>query len=119
MKINILEKIGKACVALEDGTKLHDLVLPDMQKGKAVELDFNGVETIYTPFLNGCFGKLYEKFDKETLMARLNFCQIEPDQLRKVNEFIDDIDRKNTEKNEREILTEIFEEDGMIDMSGQ
>ncbi len=119
MKVNILESIGKACVALDDGLKLYNLVLPSMIKGETIELDFNGVETIYTPFLTGCFGRLFEPFDKETLMARLVFCQIDPDHLRKVNEFIDGVDKRNTEKNEREILSEIFEEDGLDEFSGQ
>jgi len=118
MKVNLLENIGKSCVALEDGLKLYNIVLPSMNKGETVELDFNGVDTVYTPFLNGCIGKLFERFDKETLMARLVFCQIDSGQLKKVNEFIDSIDKRNTEKNEREILSEIFEEDGIDSIDG-
>lgn len=118
MKINLVESIGKSCVALEDGSKLHDLIVSSMNKGKAVELYFNGVGTVYTPFLTGFIGKLFERFDKETLMERLVFCQIDPSHLKKINEYIDNIDKQNTAKNEREMLAEIFEEDGIDSVDG-
>ncbi len=118
MKVNLVESIGKSCIALEDGLKLHDIVVPSMNKGESVELDFNGVDIVYTPFLTGCIGKLFERFDKETLMERLAFCQIEPDHLKKINEYIDSIDKRNTAKNEREMLSDIFDEDGIDSFSG-
>jgi hypothetical protein len=118
MKVNLVESIGKSCVALGDGSKLHDLIVASMNKGEAVELDFNGVDTVYTPFLTGCIGKLFERFNKETLMERLVFCQIEPSHLKKINEYIDSIDKQNTAKNEREMLAEIFEEDGIDSVDG-
>jgi hypothetical protein len=118
MKVNLVESIGKSCVALEDGSKLHDIIVGSMNKGEAVELDFNGVDTVYTPFLTGCIGKLFERFDKETLMERLVFCQIDPSHLKKINEYIDNIDKQNTAKNEREMLAEIFEEDGIDSVDG-
>tara|TARA_B100001123_G_C14537839_1_gene720996 strand:+ start:15 stop:374 length:360 start_codon:yes stop_codon:yes gene_type:complete len=118
MKVSLIGNIGKSCVALDDGLKLHNIVLPIMIRGETVELDFNGVDTIYTPFLTGCIGKLFEHFDKNTLMERLVFCQIESTHLKKINEYIDSIDRRNTAKNERELLADIFDEDGIDSFSG-
>ena len=118
MKVNLVESIGKSCVALEDGSKLHDIIVANMNKGEAIEFDFNGVETVYTPFLTGWVGKLFERFDKETLMERLVFCQIDQSHLKKINEYIDNIDKQNTAKNEREMLAEIFEEDGIDSVDG-
>ena len=118
MKVQLLKKVGKSCIALEDGLKLYDIVLPKMNRGETVELDFNGIEIIYTPFLNGCIGKLFGHFDKEIIMSRLIFCQIESEHLKKVNEFIDNIDKRNKEKNEREMLAEMFDEDGIDSFSG-
>ena len=48
----------------------------------------------------------------------LVFCQIDPNHLKKINEYIDNIDKQNTAKNEREMLAEIFEEDGIDSVDG-
>jgi hypothetical protein len=38
-------------------------------KGYTVELDFEGVKLVLTPFLNTCFGKLLEQFGREVTMT--------------------------------------------------
>ena len=58
MKISILEYVGKHCASIDDGQKLYYILAPEFQKGKSVELDFQGVQSILTPFLHNCIGKL-------------------------------------------------------------
>ncbi|MFQ5450614.1 MAG: STAS-like domain-containing protein [Nitrospinaceae bacterium] len=111
MRVNLVELIGEDCLSLDEGEKLYQALYPEIKKGNPVELDFTGVKSIITPFLNACFGKLLEGFEKETLMEKINFCHISTEQLKKVNQFIDGADRRGTDTTLREMMTDMFEED--------
>ena len=116
MRVKIAELIGEKCESIDDGGKLYQAIHEQLQNGSAVELDFTGVRSIITPFLNASIGKLLDVFEKETLMEKLILCHIAADHLRRVNEFIDSKDQMNSEKTTLEMMKELFEEDDLGDI---
>lgn len=107
------ELIGENCESIDDGGKLYQSLIEEMQNGRAVELDFTGVRSVITPFLNASIGKLLDLFEKETLMEKLILCHISQDHLRRINEFIDFKHQKNSEATTRELMQDMFEEDDL------
>jgi hypothetical protein len=51
------------CVSPDDGHKLFARLRDALRAGRSVQLDFAGVETISTVFLNVAIGKLFGEFD--------------------------------------------------------
>ncbi len=116
MRVKLVELVGENCESIDDGGKLYQAIHKELQTGAAVELDFKGVRSVITPFLNASIGKLLDLFEKETLMEKLVLCHISEDHLRRINEFIDFKHQMNSEKTSREIMKELFEEDDMGDV---
>ena len=116
MRVKIAELIGENCESIDDGGKLYQAIIEEIQKGVAVELDFTDVRSIITPFLNASIGNLLDLFEKETLMEKLVLCHISEDHLRRINEFIDFKHQMNSEKTSREMMKDLFEEDGLGDV---
>ena len=114
----LLEKtVGQNCASIDDGAKVFELILPELVKNLTVEIDFKGVKLMLTPFLNACFGKLLEHFGKEKIMTNVSIRNVSEDFLRRINEFIDRKDKEYTKSSEQEILQELFDEDGLTDIS--
>ena len=111
MRVQLLETTGSECISLDQGEKLYQLLLEELKAKKPVEVDFQGVATLFSPFLMGSLGKLLGHFEKEVLMERLIFCNISPDHLKTVNEFIDRADARSTEQGDLQTMKELFEED--------
>jgi len=111
MRVQLNETIGSECTSLDQGEKVYNLLLGELKQKKTVEVDFQGVQTLFSPFLMGSLGKLLGHFEKEILMERLAFCNISPDQLKTVNEFIDRADAQSTEQGDLQTMKELFEED--------
>jgi hypothetical protein len=111
MRVQLNETIGSECTSLDQGEKVYGLLLGELKKKNTVEVDFQGVQTLFSPFLMGSLGKLLGHFEKETLMQRLAFCNITPDHLKTVNEFIDRADARSTEQGDLQTMKELFEED--------
>lgn len=116
MRIHLAELIGPNCTALGEGDTLYQLLYPEVKARQSVELDFSGVNTLYSSFLMGSFGKLLQHFEKETLMQRLVLCNISQENLKTVNEFIDRVDQRLTEENDTHTMQELFEEDELGDL---
>lgn len=116
MRVKLIDLIGENCESIDDGGKLYQAIHKELQNGDAVELDFTGVKSVITPFLNASFGNLLDIFEKETLMEKLVLCLISEDHLRRVNEFIDFKHQKNSEKTTLEMMKDLFEEDDLGDI---
>lgn len=59
MDIKVAELVGARALTLEDGNRLHDLILPPLKTSTGVRLDFQGVTDVSTAFLNTAVGQLY------------------------------------------------------------
>ena len=117
LRIFLEKEVGQDCASLDDGAKALELISPELLKGFAVELDFKGVNLILTPFLNACFGKLLERFGKETIMTHVIIRNLSDESLQRVNNFIDRKDMEFTKNSEQEILQEMYDEDDLTDTS--
>ena len=117
LRVLLEQTIGQNCASIDDGAKVFELISPELVKGLTVEIDFKGVTSMLTPFLNSCFGKLLENFGKEKIMANVAIRNVSEDFLRRINEFIDRKDKEYTQSSDQEILRELFDEDGLTDIS--
>ena len=117
LRVLLEQTIGQNCASIDDGAKVFELISPELVKGLTVEIDFKGVTSMLTPFLNSCFGKLLENFGKEKIMTNVAIRNVSEDFLRRINEFIDRKDKEDTQSSEQEILQELFDEDGLTDTS--
>ena len=111
MRVQLIETIGPECVSLDQGEKIYKLLLGELKAKNNVEVDFKGVQTLFSPFLMGSMGKLLGHFEKEILMQRLGFCNISPDHLKTINEFIDRAEARSTEQGDLQTMKDLFEED--------
>ncbi|MGP0567224.1 MULTISPECIES: STAS-like domain-containing protein [unclassified Nitrospina] len=116
MEIKLKEDIGTRCIALDDGIRLYEKILPELKAKQPVYMDFTGVEAVFSPFLMGCVGRLLDHFEKEFLMEHLMLRNIQPEHLKTVNEFIDRAEQRLTEKTDLESMKEFFEEDELGDI---
>ncbi len=115
MRLRLIEIIGPECISLDQGEKVYRVLLEELNAKKTVEVDFEGIETLFSPFLMGCLGKLLGHFEKETLMQKLVYCNITSDQLKTVNEFIDRAEAQHTQQGDLQNMKELFEEDELGD----
>ena len=112
----LLEKtVGENCASIDDGEKVLNLIRPELIKGFSVELDFEGVKLVLTPFLNTCFGKLLEQFGSEGTMIHVSMRNISGELLQQINNFIDRKEEEFTQNHDKKMLQEIFDEDGLVD----
>ena len=116
MKINLADVVSENCFSIDDGQTLFDLVFPELKEGRSVEIAFNGVKSILTPFLHSSIGNLMEIFSKEIVMEKLVFCNISQEQLKQVNNYINRIDQEQLQSSSRDSLRELFEEDELGDI---
>ena len=116
MKINLADVVSENCFSIDDGQTLFDLVFPELKEGRSVEIAFNGVKSMLTPFLHSSIGHLMESFSKEIVMEKLVFCNISQEQLKQVNNYINRIDQEQLQSSSRDSLRELFEEDELGDI---
>jgi len=117
MNIKLAEYIGINCSSVDDGNKLYSCLEPEFKKGNPVELDFEGVQSILTPFLHNSIGRLLYEYQKETVMERLVLCNLSAELLKHLNTYIDRKEEEQFQDDSRNSLMELFEEDELGDSS--
>ena len=115
LRVFLEKTIGKNCSSVDDGEKVLNLLRPELIKGFSVELDFQGVKMVLTPFLNTCFGTLLEQFGRELTMTHVSMKNISDEILPLINNFISCKEKKFTQSNHQKMLQEMFDEDGIAD----
>ena len=115
LRVFLEKKVGENCASLDDGAKVLQLISSELLTGASVELDFKGVNSMLTPFLNACFGNLLERFGKEMTMTHVIIRNVSDEFLHRINVFIDRKDVEFTERIERKIIQEMFDEDDLTD----
>jgi hypothetical protein len=112
LRIYLEKVVGENCASIDDGDKVLQLVRPELVKGFQVEMDFKGVNLMLTPFLNACFGKLLEQFGREVTMTHVSMKNISDEFLQRINSFINRKEDEFTQNHDRDMLQEMFDEDG-------
>ena len=115
LRVFLEKTVGENCASIDDGEKVLQLIRPELIKGFAVELDFENVKLVLTPFLNTCFGKLLEQFGRELTMTHVSMRNTSDEFLQRINNFINRKEAEFTQSHDREMLQEMFDEDGLID----
>ena len=117
LRIYLEKTVGENCSSIDDGIKVLHLISPELVKGASVEVDFKGVNSLLTPFLNACFGELLERFGREVTMTHVVLRNVSDEFLPRINGFIDRKEEESTRRIEREMLEELFDEDDLTDIS--
>lgn len=73
MIVQVVERFGPICVDPDDGSQLCSEISEILEQGQSVCLDFAGVTTLTSSFLNAAIGCLYGAFDMEDLSQRLTW----------------------------------------------
>lgn len=76
--IQVVSRFGPICVSSEEGAKLCALIRESFEKSETVTLDFSGVTTLASLFLNNAVGCLYAYHSKEFLEERLSWTGLDP-----------------------------------------
>ena len=115
LRVLLGKAVGKNCSSIDDGERILNLIRPELTKGFTVELDFEGVKSVLTPFLNICFGKLLEQFGREITMTHVSMRNISDELLQRINNFINRKEEEFTQSHDQKMLQEMFDEDGLVD----
>ena len=115
LRVFLEKTVGPNCSSIDDGEKILNLIRPELTKGFTVELDFEGVKSVLTPFLNTCFGTLLEQFGRELTMTHVSMRNLSDEILQRINNFINRKEEEFTQSHDQKMLQEMFDEDGLVD----
>jgi hypothetical protein len=71
--IAVQKVCGEHCIAPDEGERLYEEALRALKAGFDVTLDFSGVETLASSFLNVAVGRLYGALDHKFIDAGLHW----------------------------------------------
>lgn len=74
----VVDLFGPICVDSEDGMTLCNMIHQALDRAEIVSLDFTGVTTLASAFLNTAVGCLYAFFTKDDLDRRLLWKGLDP-----------------------------------------
>jgi len=78
MKLRVFDQIGPNCVTYGDGLKVYDIIHPELERGRSVEVDFEGVRVLVSLFVNGAIGRLLEDLSADDLKRLLTISNLPP-----------------------------------------
>ena len=78
MILSMVQLFGPICVDPEDGGRLCSEIHALLDSGDSVCLDFCGVSTVTSSFLNTAIGCLYAGYQPNELAARLSYTGLDP-----------------------------------------
>jgi len=76
--INVKDLCGEFCIDENDVKQLSQAIAENLGKQNTVELDFAGVDTVLTAFLNGLVGELFQRFEYQTIKNSISFSHNSP-----------------------------------------
>lgn len=87
MTIKVLEYIGDRATDMKQGDMIYELIIQGFKKGEKVCVDFGGLTTVLSTFLNNAIGTLFKDYDSDYLnnnLSILNLCEDDMFILRRV-----------------------------------
>ncbi|ABA22874.1 conserved hypothetical protein [Trichormus variabilis ATCC 29413] len=108
MKYKIYELIGENCMSQKAGQQIYDLIYPQLQAGKAVELDFAGVRRFLSVFFNFAIGQLLRDIKPEDLDQLLVVSNLSPLGQQTYDEVIENAKRYYSDEQYREAVNEMI-----------
>ena len=64
--------VSPSALTQEQGKKVYELISEAIRANDKVFLDFDGIESMISPFLNNAIGKLYGEFSSDTIQKSLD-----------------------------------------------
>jgi hypothetical protein len=110
MKLTVFDLIGPNCVTYTDGLRIYDLIHPELQRGRPVELDFSNVRVIVSLFLNAAVGRLLEDIPTDDLNRLLTISNVPPEAFETLKRVIENSDDFYHKPQVREALDRILAE---------
>ncbi len=71
---NIIE--SPSALTREQGEMIYSYIISELSNGNHVVLDFSGIESTITPFLNVSIGRLYETYTSSQLNDSIEFSNL-------------------------------------------
>ena len=112
MKVEIKELIGQNCLTLEEGEKVYQQILPELNAGHEVVLEFDGVGVFASPFFNSAIGRLLKDKDSDELNRLLHFEHLASAGWQVLRRVVENAKQYYTEPDLRKALEEILHEQG-------
>lgn len=81
MTIRVIDCIGDRATDMKQGDQIYDLIIDGFHKGEVVHVDFAGMKTILSTFLNNAVGTLYKDYTSEYLNKNLKIDNLCDDDL--------------------------------------
>lgn len=76
--LKVDEICGKHCLSPEEGEILYKELHQALQRQEDILLDFRGIDTIASSFLNTAVGRLYGRFEHSFLDSKLSWTGLDP-----------------------------------------
>jgi hypothetical protein len=83
MVVKVLEHVRSAS-SYDDGEVIFNLILPSVKAGKRVVVDFSGITSVPSAFVNSAFIRLLEHVPFSQVKATLSFAE----STRQINQLI-------------------------------
>jgi hypothetical protein len=77
MIVNLKEICGKQTITREEGKKINELIVQSWNKEDKIVIEFSNILIASVSFLDEAFGKLAFDYEKEVLVQKLSFNNIE------------------------------------------
>jgi glutaredoxin-related protein len=115
MRYNVRDQIGINAITIDDGQIIYDIVYSALMNQEQIELDFEGVEIVASPFLNVAIGKLMRDFTPDQLNTYLKFKNVSSITLPILRRVIETSRKYYTEEKYRLAVNSVVEEEASED----
>jgi hypothetical protein len=75
-KLSVQEIVGPICITLEDGGAIYKKLRPEVMQKHQIDVDFDGVMILASPFLNAAIGQLLKEISSAELHQLLTFSNL-------------------------------------------
>ena len=108
MRIIIKEKCDEFCFLIEDGKKIHEIVLSAVKEGIVVEIDFAGVTVFSAPFFHSALGDLLEHITYEDFNRLVKIVNLHDSARKLLKRILDDSVNYYSDKQYRTSLDSVL-----------
>lgn len=115
MRYSVREQIGINAITVDDGQKVYNVIHEELSNQRELELDFEGVRVVASPFLNVAIGKLMRDFTPDQLNTYLKFKNVSSITLPILRRVIETSREYYTNENYRLAVDSVLEQEASGD----
>ena len=108
VRISVKDIVGSKAIEASSGEKIRETIAFHIKKGNSVVLDFKGVTSILSLFLNPAVGDLYGEFSEIEVREHLRFTNL-PTEYGETFKRV--IDRAKEFYKNRDVVTKIIDKE--------